>query len=94
MNIPNLRLLPLVASLMAGGVQGCSDEQDAVHAAQSSGMTDVRVIDSDYFFNFTCSEGEMAYQIQARNPQGGNINATVCCGYTTPWKGCTIRYEN
>gem|GEM_PF-3316468 len=34
----------------------------------------------------------MGYRIKAKNVNKKDITATVCCGYTTPLKGCTIRH--
>lgn len=81
-----LGLVGIVLSLAA-----CSDPSDAVRAASSEGWRNVRVVDSQYAFNFTCAEGEIAYKIVGENPRGEQSNATVCCGYTN-YKGCTIRH--
>ena len=72
------------------GLSGCSDEHDALQAVQSAGWSNAQVIDSDYFLNFTCDKGEIAYRVKGTNPAGKTARATVCCGYTTV-KGCTIR---
>ena len=86
----------LGASLVLGiaiATSGCSDEQDALSAAHNAGWErNTRVVDSSYFFNWTCEKKEIAYKIEGTNPGGKHGVATVCCGYTTPMKGCTIRY--
>lgn len=81
-------LIALVSSLLVG----CSSQDDAIQAAKSAGWKNVYVTKQEFFFNFTCQEGEMAYRIQGLNPRNEPSKATVCCGYTTPFKGCTIRY--
>ena len=84
-------LVVAVASALAGS--GCRDGYSAMRAAEKAGWKNVQVEDSEYFFNFTCEDGEMAYRIRGENPRGEPSEATVCCGYTTALKGCTIRYE-
>ena len=82
----------VTAAALTLGVGGCSSRSDALSSARNAGWTDTRVTDSSYFLNFTCQEGEIAYEIVGKNPSGIQSKATVCCGYTTPFKGCTIRY--
>ena len=82
------RLCTLVSTLALGG---CSDENDALSALHSAGWSNAQVTDTSYL-NLTCGRGEMAYQISGKNPAGKKASATVCCGYTTALKGCTIRY--
>ena len=81
-----------LVGLLAALTVGCSSPDDAVRAAQSAGWKNVEVTDSKFLLNLTCAEGEIAYKIRGENPRGEESSATVCCGYTTFLKGCTIRY--
>jgi len=81
-----------LVGLLAAAVIGCSSPNEATRAAQTAGWRNVAVTEYEYFFNFTCGAREMAYRITGENPRGGKANATVCCGYMKPSKGCTIRY--
>jgi len=94
-NIGNLVKKLLVGGMLIASVGlagACSSDSDAVRAATRAGWSEVTVVDSDYILNLTCEKGEMAYRIKGKNPQGQQTDATVCCGYLTPFKGCTIRY--
>ena len=85
----------LSASLVLGlaiASSGCSGKGDAVTAAQHEGWENVRVTSSSYFLDWTCADGEKAYEIEGKNARGKTSTATVCCGYTN-MKGCTIRYD-
>ncbi len=80
-------LVGLVAALTIG----CSNNNDALNAAQNAGWKDVQITGSSYLFNLTCQEGEKGYDITGINPAGKRATAVVCCGHDS-FKGCTIRY--
>ena len=72
---------------------GCSDQNEALSAAHNAGWgRDTKVTNSSYVLDFTCGKKEIAYEISGTNPGGKQATATVCCGYMTVAKGCTIRY--
>lgn len=77
----------ILASLLFAGCIKPSDER-AIAAAESNGLTDVRVTGTDWF---ACSESDMGggREITATNAQNQTIQAVVCCGV---WKRCTVRY--
>ncbi len=81
-----------LVALVASAMMGCSDKDDAIKAAESAGWSNVELTGSNYF-NITCEKKEKAFHIVGENPAGKRTEATVCCGYTTPFKGCTIRYK-
>lgn len=70
---------------------GCTDETQAVHAAELLGMRDVTVTDTAYFWKWGCGQDDgVRYTIMATTAAGTRAEAIICCG---PWygKGCTIR---
>ena len=88
------KLKVAVMGITLAALTACSDEEKALNAAHSAGWgKDTTVTSSSYIFDFTCAESEMAYEISGKNAAGKPATATVCCGYMTLSKGCTIRYE-
>jgi hypothetical protein len=70
------------------------DNGVALRAAETSGYTDARVLDSHYFFSsmYGCSKGDdAAFDVAAKNPQGKPVQIVVCAGW--PFKGATVRVK-
>jgi|DEB0MinimDraft_3_1074331.scaffolds.fasta_scaffold330730_2 hypothetical protein len=62
-------------------------EAQAVHAAESAGLTEVNV---EGWAWFGCGEDDdFRYNVSATNINGDHVDATVCCGIV---KSCTVRY--
>ena len=61
----------------------------AIDTMQSAGFQEVKVTESGSL-TFRCSHGDSYfYRVEATNPLGHRVEATVCCGIL---KSCTIRY--
>jgi len=61
----------------------------AIDTMESAGFQEVRVTESGSL-TFRCSSGDSYfYRVEATNPLGHRVEATVCCGVL---KNCTIRY--
>lgn len=69
-----------------------ASENTANNLLQTSGFTNIRLVDRDpYFVGFKgCGKGDLAiFTYEATNPVGKNVNVSVCQGW--PFKGATIR---
>jgi prepilin-type N-terminal cleavage/methylation domain-containing protein len=68
------------------------DNKDAVRAAESFGMTEVKITSRKNVlacFRGCGSDDDVAFDLKAKNAQGADVDLKVCCG---AWfKGCTVR---
>jgi hypothetical protein len=78
----------LLAALAAVSLAGCTDDNVARHALESSGFTDVRITGYAYF---GCDKNDTFHTaFEARGPKGQFTQGVVCSGLM---KGATIRFE-
>lgn len=86
------RLFILALALTSCGYM--VSEEDAIQAAQKSGLSNVRVTDSHQLapalFGGCAKDDAAGFEVTGTNAQGKSVSASVCCGAIL--KGCTIRY--
>lgn len=83
-------ILACVAAFMFVQCNGCKVSDDrAIEAAESAGMTNIKLGSMDVW---ACGENEGSRHFTATNPQGAQVEGTVCCGITGCGKSCTIRW--
>ncbi len=92
----------LAALVTALTLPACSNENQAIRAAESVGWKDVKVIGSvsiqlpeEFSFLKACKKGETEYRIKGTNPSGQETTTTVCCeqSYISRYsKDCKMSY--
>lgn len=81
-----------LAAVMLSGCGFMVDDADAIRAAETIGMSGVRIAERHEIAPgwFGCSDGAAAgFEVKATSAAGKPINAVVCCGAVL--KGCTVR---
>lgn len=75
---------------------GCDKTTEAIQAAQSEGLSNVKITDTDHFYvaPWNCPiEGDAAYHISGTAPNGQHKTGIVCCGYQN-LTGCgAVKYD-
>lgn len=80
------KLILITAMLLA--LTACSSSNDARHALESAGYTDIQITG---WSPFSCSEDDtFSTGFIAKNPAGQTVKGTVCSGLF--FKGATIRF--
>jgi hypothetical protein len=70
----------------AGALQGCTDEDGAIKAAESEGFTNIRI---DGYKFFGCGDDDRFHtEFHATNAKGKEVHGVVCGGIL---KGSTVR---
>lgn len=68
------------------------DNKDAVRAAETLGMTEVKVTSRKNVlacFRGCGSDDDVAFDLKAKNAQGADVDLKVCCG--SWFRGCTVK---
>lgn len=80
-------ILGVVAAALLAIASGCTAPKASSETLRRSGYTNIETGGYDFF---SCGQDDaFATHFRAKNPQGVEVEGTVCCGLL---KSCTVRF--